>query len=62
MIEKKKIDKYENSLTFSFPSDSFQKKNIRAIYLDNESNLTREISYTNFNKKILQNYYVKIVI
>ena len=49
-------------LTLSLLSSSILRKNKVPFLLENVSNLTHEFLYDNFNKKILLNFLVKIVI
>ena len=48
-------------LTLSLLSSSILRKNRVPFLLENVSNLTHEFLYDNFNKKILLNFLVKIV-
>ena len=49
-------------LTLFIPNTSIEAKINEQFHLDNASNLTIEIFYYNFNKKILLNFLVKIVV
>ena len=54
--------KFSKSWQLSLLNASFLRKNNKPFLLENASNLTHEFLYDNFNKKILLNFLVKIVI